>query len=284
MWPVRLLLRSQGLKVIIEALFASLKPMAYATLFLLIVCTIFSVTGMAFCRKKFHSWNDMSLDGLLGQGKVECAGNFYTDKDVYFPRRWARPPWGSHFDSLDSSIAVFFKCLTLNWAKYYTYAQDAYLVDVQPVPGINMAVSSLFFHLFLLIGSFSGLNLFASFMCDTFYPLQGTAQLEKVQWMAVKAMLAAHQPKKHRVPLKNMFSTLLREILSSTYWQNISALCLLLNVTFMGSVHSNQDASFDEFLDVQNTVFFGFMCAEAGLHLLSLGPRKNVMNASLIFF
>ena len=56
-------------------------------------------------------------------------------------------------------------------------------------------------------------------------------------------------------------------------WQNFSALCLLLNVTFMGSTHSTQDASFTLFLDEQNTVFFALMCAEAGLHLVSLGPQ-----------
>lgn len=181
MRPVRLLMRSQGLKTIIEALVSSLKPMAYATLFLLIVCTMFSVTGMALFRNKFHFCNDTSLDGLLGQGLVECSGTFVDKNIVYAPRTWDRPAWGSHFDSLDSSIAVLFKCLTLNWVGPYSLAQDAYQQDMQPVIGYSMAVASLYFHLFLLVGSFFGLNLFASFMCDTFYSLQGTAQLEEVQ-------------------------------------------------------------------------------------------------------
>jgi len=182
MRPVRLLMRSQGLKTIIEALLSSLKPMAYATLFLIIVCTMFSVTGMAFFRNKFYFCNDMSFDGLLGQGKVECSGEFVDEESsVYGPRVWSRPKWGNHFDSLDSSIVVLFKCLTLNWVQFYSFAQDAYQPDLQPVLGYSMSVASLYFHLFLLVGSFFGLNLFASFMCDTFYSLQGTAQLEEVQ-------------------------------------------------------------------------------------------------------
>jgi len=56
---------------------------------------------------------------------------------------------------------------------------------VQPVIGFSMTVASLYFHVFLLAGSFFGLNLFASFMCDTFYSLQGTAQLEEVQFCKI---------------------------------------------------------------------------------------------------
>ena len=47
-----------------------------------------------------------------------------------------------------------------------------YEIGFQPVPGHSIVQAAAFFHLFLLIGSFFGLNLFASFMCDTFYSLQ----------------------------------------------------------------------------------------------------------------
>jgi hypothetical protein len=278
MRPIRLLLRSDGLRQIIEALFASLKPMFYATLFLLVMCAMFSVTGMAFFRNKFFSCNDTSLDGLLGQGRKECVGLYLSDAGYFAPRVWARPPWGNHFDSVASSVAALFRILTLNWSALYFYAQDAYHVDIQPVPGVSMALASLYFHTFLLVGSFFGLNLFASFMCDTFYSLQGTAQLEEVQWMAVKAMLKDNMPKKIRTPPKNSFSTFLREILESSAFQNFSALCLLVNVTFMGTTTSDEDSAKEDMLNLQNEIFFGVMCVEAGLRLLSLGPVIYITN------
>jgi hypothetical protein len=277
MRPVRLLLRSEGLKQVLVALYASLKPMAYATLFLCIVCLVFAVMGMAMFRNKYHSCTDTSLDGLLGEGRLECSGHFFDPERSYYAQRvWKPPPFGHHFDSLQSSFYVLFRVLTLSWATYFEYAQDAHLEDVQPVPGINMIQAALYFHLFLLVGSFFGLNLFASFMCDTFYSLQGTAQLEEVQWMAVKKMLTKHQPKKIRLPPRNLISTALRQMLASKSFQNASALGLLLNVTFMASQHSTQNSYFDKFLDEQNTVFFSFMCTEAGLNLLSLGPMLYV--------
>jgi len=273
MRPVRLLLRSEGLKQVLVALYASLKPMAYATLFLCIVCLVFAVMGMAMFRNKYHSCTDTSLDGLLGEGRLECSGQFLDpDRGYYAQRVWKPPPFGHHFDSLQSSFFVLFRVLTLNWATYFEYAQDAHLEDMQPVPGKNMIPAAIYFHLFLLVGSFFGLNLFASFMCDTFYSLQGTAQLEEVQWVAVNKMLSKHQPKKIRLPPRNFISSALRQMLASKSFQNASALGLLLNVTFMGSQHSTQNSHFDKFLDEQNTVFFSFMCTEAGLNLLSLGP------------
>ena len=279
MRPVRLLLRSEGLKQIIDALIASLKPMFFATLFLVIVIILFSVTGMAFFKEKFHVCTDSSLDGTLNQGKIDCAGHYYFDKSGYMaPRAWNRPRTGSHFDTLFSSCILLFKCLTLNWIGSWQLAQDSVAVDVQPVPGFSMTQASLYFHVFLLFGSFFGLNLFASFMCDTFYSLQGTAQLEEVQWLAVQKMLKSHQPKIHHFPPKNMLSTFLRQALGSSFWQNLSAFCLLLNVTFMGSMHSSQDSYFDVFMDTQNTVFFGIMCGEAGLHLISVGPTLYVFD------
>ena len=274
--PVRLLMRSEGLKNIMAALFASLKPMSYATLFLFVVCIVFSVTGMAFFRYKFHSCNDLSLDGLKGEGRIECVGPRLSS-ELYMPRVWEAPPWGNHFDTLPSSVAVLFRCLTLNWSAFYVYAQDAYLRDVQPVPGVGMVTASLYFHLFLLVGSFFGLNLFASFMCDTFYSLQGTAQLEEVQWMAVKAMLKENRPKKIRKVPSNVISTFLRELLTSSTFQSFSAGTLLLNVSFMGMTHSTQDSSFGLFLDLQNEIFFSLMCVEAALNIIAVGPTVYIL-------
>jgi hypothetical protein len=273
MRPVRLLLRSEGLKAVIEALVASLKPMAYATLFLLIICLLFSVTGMAFFKKRFFSCTDLSLDGNLNEGKPECLG-VYVDQDtgVFQPRAWKAPPWGSNFDTLGSSIVTLCKCLTLAWSSYYQYAQDAVVEDIQPVNGHSFALASIYFQIFILVGSFFGLNLFASFMCDTFYSLQGTAQLEETQYRAVKQMLSRNQPKIPRNPPKNPFSIFLRQLLGSQYWHNFSTFCLLLNVTFMGSTHVEEDEIFQEFMETQNTVFFGIMVGETSLRLLSLGP------------
>jgi hypothetical protein len=167
--PVRLLMRSEGLKTILEALLACRKPIFYATLFLVLICMVFAVLAMALFQKKFASCNDSSFDGLIGQGKFDCLGVLTDSKGFLKPRIWETPPSGAHFDDFPSSTITLFRVLTLYYLPYWFSAQDAYQIDMQPVTGYSMVQASSFFHIFLLVGSFFGLNLFASFMCDTFY-------------------------------------------------------------------------------------------------------------------
>ena len=281
MRPIRLLMRSEGLKTILEALFACRKPIFYATLFLFIVCCVFACMAMALFKRRFYSCNDMSFSGIRGEGEFDCLGTLSVrGKEFLMPRVWENPVTGAHFDAFPSAVLCLMRCLTLTWGIYWASAQDAYEEGLQPVAGYSMVQASLFFHFFLLIGSFFGLNLFASFMCDTFYSLQGTEQLEEVQWLGIKQMLAHHQPRIHRQPPKNLISSSLRGLVFSSSWQTFSAACLLVNVGFMASTSAEQGDSVANLIDVQNDFFFGMLCFEAFLNLIAQGPVLYVLTPS----
>lgn len=125
---------------------------------------------------------------------------------------------------------------------------------------------------FVLLGSLFGLNLFAGFMCDTFYSLQGTEQLEEVQWLGVKNLLKRNQPRLIRMPPGNIISSACRELLLSSEWQMFSAVCLLLNVVFMASAQAEQSDETTRMINIQNDVFFGVLCVESFLNLIASGP------------
>ena len=113
--PVRLLMRSEGLKTIIEALVACRKPIFYATLFLLIVCAVFAVWAMALFKKLFYSCSDKSFDGLKGQGEFDCVSSAIRSNGILMPRVWDRPQTGAHFDTFDSAVLTLMRVLTLSW-------------------------------------------------------------------------------------------------------------------------------------------------------------------------
>ena len=94
-----------------------------------------------------------------------------------------------NIDTFGSSVLSLLRVLVGGWSVHYQLAQDAYMPDLQPVEQHSLLWATLFFHIFLLCGSIFGLNLFAGFMCDTFYSLQGTEQLEEVQWLSVRQVL-----------------------------------------------------------------------------------------------
>jgi hypothetical protein len=279
MRPLRLLMRSEGLKIILDTLFSCRKPIFYATLFLLVVCAVFAVLAMALFKKRFWSCNDGSFDGLKGEGEVQCVGTLWTN-NFLVPRTWDNPPTGQHFDTFTSSVLCLMRCLTLSWGVYWMMAQDAYEIGYQPVLGYSMIQASAFFHLFVFAGSFFGLNLFAGFVCDTFYSIQGTEQLEEVQWMSVKQVLRAHQPRTIRHPPKNIISAFMRAVVQSFYWQTFSAACLLMNVGFMASTSAEQSLAKARVIDIQNDVFFAVLCVESFFNLLGDGPVLYITTPS----
>ena len=147
------------------------------------------------------------------------------------------------------------------------------MIDRNPVDGYSKAQAAAFFISFVLLGSLFGLNLFAGFMCDTFYSLQGTEQLEEVQWLGVKNLLKRNKPRRIRTPPGNIISSVCREILLSTWWQSFSAGCLLLNVAFMASAQAR-------IINIQNDIFFVLLCVESFLNLVASGPMLYITTPS----
>jgi len=286
--PLRLLTRSEGLGKVVDAMLASIKPIGFAIIFLLIICTIFAVIGMAFFKRRFDFCTDLSLDGSqidpdrnIGQGKYECFGAFTSDKPenggILLPRAWIQPGFGQHFDTFPSAVLLLFRCITKKWVQYYVSAQDApWLPDEQPVPGQNHVIASLYFHSFIMVGSFFSLNLFISFICDAFYSIQGDEQLEELQWMSVQQMIREHWPREPIYPPSNTISIFLRTMLASKWYKGFSAWCLIVNVTFMSTAHEGQSEFYTAILEIQNTVFFGQMCLEAAFNLVSVGPTLYI--------
>ena len=146
--------------------------------------------------------------------------------------------------------------------------------------GFSTIQATAFFELFVLLGSLFGLNLFAGFMCDTFYSLQGTEQLEEVQWLGIQNLLKMNQPRFIRHPPGNIVSSVCREILMSVLWQTFSAGCLLINVAFMATATAEQSEASTRLINIQNDVFFGVLCFESFLNLVAAGPILYITTRS----
>eukprot|EP00960_Hanusia_phi_P053370 762028-Hanusia_phi.AAC.4 len=257
--PLRLMSRFEGTRAIVKALVGSVKPISYAVLFLFINCSIFAVTGMALFRDKFYSCNDGSLNGLLGEGQIECSGDFLNG-EVYSPRVWSNPPSGTHFDTFPDGVLALFRVITLKWNAIWIMGQDAYEVNLQPVQNYNSFVATVFFALFIFVGSFFSLNLFVSFICDGFYASQGVDTSEEIQWASIRDMIKRHLPAREKAYPDNLAARYARSIVLSYQFRYFSAGCLL------------------------NDVFFGIMCLEFVLDMVGFGPEIAVSHGSSFDF
>lgn len=279
--PLRLMGRNKGMKTIISALIGSAKPITYATLFLFMITTIFAVLGMALFKDSFGSCNDGTLDGSIGEGKFECLGTLTRD-GLFLPRVWVNPH--SNFDTFPRAIQTLCRVFTLKWVSVWYLAMDATGPGIQPVENTNVAMGSIFFVLFIFVGSFFSLNLFVSFIVDGFYAAQGVdSQFDEIQYASVRKLVFEMWPKRYIKAPMNIISLICRGLVMSVWFKMFSGTCLLMNIICMTLTHQGQSAYFEHFLNVQNDVFFTIMCVELFLTIVAWGPKLFLADAGYVF-
>lgn len=272
--PLRMMNRNQGMKTIITALIGSAKPIAYATLFLVLTMIVWGVIGVAMFKDSFSYCVDPSLDGTLGEGYAECLNFFMRDSSVGYvaPRAWLTPTWA--MDTFPLAILTLMRVVALNWVDVWNSTQDKVGPNIQPVTNINSWAGSIYLITFIFFGAFFALNLFVGFIVDGFYTAQGVdSKFDDIQYATIQKMIHQKWPKERLMPPRNAFSQTLRRITSSQRFHFLSATFLIVNVVCMTMQHKGQDSLFSNFLDVQNNLFFGLMCFESFLVLLGWGPK-----------
>ena len=96
MRPLRTIERSPSLKIVVEALIASLVPMAFITAIAIFVYLIFAVVGVHIWAGKFWYCNDDSVSYWY-----ECTGDYMAD-GVSTARQWTNPE--ANFDDVGRAM------------------------------------------------------------------------------------------------------------------------------------------------------------------------------------
>jgi len=116
-------------------------------------------------------------------------------------------------------------------------------------------------------------NLFTGFVVDGFNANKGASELEIIfgryrrQLRDSKPIYDTFKPPTHPV------STLVRQFLQTTYFQNFSTICIVTNVAFMLADYADSAGTpFGDLQDLQNYIFFWELVTEVALCLVAYGP------------
>lgn len=104
--PLRLMKRNEGMRVVIDALVATIAPVTYVIVFACTTFAVFSLVGMGlFGGKMFYC----STPGAeYPGGKTECSGSHVDmDSGIMKPRAWIKPTY--NFDSSTSSFVTLYR-------------------------------------------------------------------------------------------------------------------------------------------------------------------------------
>ncbi|KAI4797552.1 hypothetical protein KUCAC02_025004, partial [Chaenocephalus aceratus] len=166
--PLRVISRAPGLKLVVETLMSSLKPIGNIVVICCAFFIIFGILGVQLFKGKF----------FICQG--EDIGNVTNKSDcLQANKKWVRHKY--NFDNLGQALMSLFVLASKDgWVDIMYYGLDAVGVDQQPVMNYNPWML-LYFISFLLIVAFFVLNMFVGVVVENFHKCRRHQEAEEAK-------------------------------------------------------------------------------------------------------
>ncbi|XP_069920261.1 voltage-dependent T-type calcium channel subunit alpha-1H isoform X2 [Oryctolagus cuniculus] len=264
--PLRVISRAPGLKLVVETLISSLRPIGNIVLICCAFFIVFGILGVQLFKGKFYYCEGADTRNI--STKAECRAAHY---------RWVRRKY--NFDNLGQALMSLFVLSSKDgWVNIMYDGLDAVGVDQQPVQNHNPWML-LYFISFLLIVSFFVLNMFVGVVVENFHKCRQHQEAEEARRREEKRRrrLERKRRKAQRRPYYADYSHARRSIHSlctSHYLDLFITFIIGVNVITMSMEHYNQPKSLDEALKYCNYVFTAVFVFEAALKLVAFGFRR----------
>eukprot|EP01061_Rhynchopus_euleeides_P018889 TRINITY_DN3112_c0_g1_i10.p1 TRINITY_DN3112_c0_g1~~TRINITY_DN3112_c0_g1_i10.p1 ORF type:complete len:1789 (+),score=650.62 TRINITY_DN3112_c0_g1_i10:673-5367(+) len=280
--PLRFINKSEGMKVVFQALIRSIKPLMNVLLISLLVWTIFGIMGVQIFSGKFYrcslnSFGDMEKE--LGITKrLDCENITRCSGPGDVPCRWMN--YDSHFDHLPAAFLNLFEMASLEgWVDVMNLGIDSISHDEAPVTNNNRWMS-LYFLIFIVFGAFFIINMFIGVLIDTYYQEKEKASSAggifldagQQRWVDNHRRMLNIIEERRKLRESGYKSWLHRQV-ESTAFDIFITTCIVLNVVLMATEHYPSSEWYNEFLGIANHVFYGIFLAEAIIKLVALRPR-----------
>ncbi|KAG8506345.1 Voltage-dependent T-type calcium channel subunit alpha-1H, partial [Galemys pyrenaicus] len=268
--PLRVISRAPGLKLVVETLISSLRPIGNIVLICCAFFIIFGILGVQLFKGKFYYCDGADTRNV--STKAECLAAHY---------RWVRRKY--NFDNLGQALMSLFVLSSKDgWVNIMYDGLDAVGVDQQPVPNHNPWML-LYFISFLLIVSFFVLNMFVGVVVENFHKCRQHQEAEEALRREQKRLRRLERRRRsspaeaQRRPYYADYAPARRAVHSlcaSHYLDLVVTFVIGLNVIAMSVEHYNQPKSLDEALKYCNYVFTVVFVIETALKLVAFGLRR----------
>uniref|UniRef100_A0A8C0QQV0 Calcium voltage-gated channel subunit alpha1 H n=1 Tax=Chelonoidis abingdonii TaxID=106734 RepID=A0A8C0QQV0_CHEAB len=264
--PLRVISRAPGLKLVVETLISSLRPIGNIVLICCAFFIIFGILGVQLFKGKFYCCEGPDTKNI--STKADCTSMHY---------RWVRRKY--NFDNLGQALMSLFVLSSKDgWVNIMYDGLDAVGIDQQPVQNHNPWML-LYFISFLLIVSFFVLNMFVGVVVENFHKCRQHQEAEEARRREEKRLrrLEKKRRKAQRRPYYADYSPTRRYIhtlCTSHYLDLFITFIIGVNVITMSMEHYNQPKSLDEALKYCNYVFTIVFVFEAVLKLVAFGFRR----------
>ncbi|XP_068606816.1 voltage-dependent T-type calcium channel subunit alpha-1H-like [Brachionichthys hirsutus] len=264
--PLRVISRAPGLKLVVETLITSLRPIGNIVLICCAFFIVFGILGVQLFKGKFFHCDGLDLSNITN--KSQCLEAGY---------RWTRRKY--NFDNLGQALmSLFVLSCKDGWVSIMYDGLDAVGVDQQPARNQNPWML-LFFISFLLIVSFFVLNMFVGVVVENFHKCRQQQEEEEARLREEKRQrrLEKRRRRAQEKPYYADYSPLRRSIhtvCTSNYLDIFITVIIFTNLLTMSMEHYKQSQYFEEILKYCNYVFTVVFVIEAILKLVAFGLRR----------
>uniref|UniRef100_A0A803YRJ4 Voltage-dependent T-type calcium channel subunit alpha n=1 Tax=Meleagris gallopavo TaxID=9103 RepID=A0A803YRJ4_MELGA len=276
--PLRVISRAPGLKLVVETLISSLKPIGNIVLICCAFFIIFGILGVQLFKGKFYHCLGVDIRNITNRS--DCVAANY---------KWVHHKY--NFDNLGQALMSLFVLASKDgWVNIMYNGLDAVAVDQQPVTNNNPWML-LYFISFLLIVSFFVLNMFVGVVVENFHKCRQHQEAEEARRREEKRLRRLEKkrrsktlvfcswlfPLAQRLPYYATYCPirlLIHSVCTSHYLDIFITFIICLNVVTMSLEHYNQPVSLETALKYCNYLFTTVFVLEAVLKLVAFGLRR----------
>ncbi|XP_068505536.1 voltage-dependent T-type calcium channel subunit alpha-1G isoform X12 [Syngnathus scovelli] len=271
--PLRVISRAPGLKLVVETLMSSLKPIGNIVVICCAFFIIFGILGVQLFKGKFFVCQGEDVRNITNRS--DCLQASY---------RWVRHKY--NFDNLGQALMSLFVLASKDgWVDIMYDGLDAVGVDQQPVMNYNPWML-LYFISFLLIVAFFVLNMFVGVVVENFHKCRRHQEAEEAKRREEKRL--KRMEKKRRSKEKELAEAqskpyysdysptrlVIHKMCTSHYLDLFITIVIGLNVITMSMEHYQQPKELDEALKICNYIFTVIFVLESVFKLVAFGFRR----------
>uniref|UniRef100_A0A096M832 Voltage-dependent T-type calcium channel subunit alpha n=1 Tax=Poecilia formosa TaxID=48698 RepID=A0A096M832_POEFO len=264
--PLRVISRAPGLKLVVETLMSSLKPIGNIVVICCAFFIIFGILGVQLFKGKFYVCQGEDVRNITN--RTDCEGAHY---------KWVRHKY--NFDNLGQALMSLFVLASKDgWVDIMYDGLDAVGVDQQPIMNYNPWML-LYFISFLLIVAFFVLNMFVGVVVENFHKCRRHQEAEEAKRREEKR-LKRMEKKRRKAQSKPYYSDysptrlLIHKMCTSHYLDLFITIVIGLNVITMSMEHYEQPQELDNALKICNYIFTLIFVLESVFKLVAFGFRR----------
>ncbi|XP_055913399.1 voltage-dependent T-type calcium channel subunit alpha-1I isoform X3 [Eupeodes corollae] len=264
--PLRVINRAPGLKLVVQTLLSSLRPIGNIVLICCTFFIIFGILGVQLFKGTFYYCEGENIKNV--RNMTDCLK---IEGNAWINRKY-------NFDDLGKALMSLFVLSSRDgWVNIMYTGLDAVGVDQQPIVNYN-EWRLLYFIAFILLVGFFVLNMFVGVVVENFHRCREEQEKEEKIRRAAKRALQMEKKRRrmHEPPYYSKYSPtrlFVHNVVTSKYFDLAIAAVIGLNVVTMAMEYYKMPEFLGYVLKIFNYFFTAVFILEAVMKVVALGVR-----------